>query len=137
MNDRFSNPEIIKLSIRVADTLGIKLPDEDYLMQKLNLQNPVATIVKENNYSLWIDRYYVAYSHEDEVDIHYVYLTRHHISEECNSYQEASLDRNNDIRLPKQIEKQFRNALMQMKKQQQKTYVPKKYQDKIKHMAVL
>ncbi len=63
--------------------------------------------------TLWVDRYYIAYQLGDG-DIHYVYLTKHHIREEIISYQTASKERGIKVELSVDIRKQFARALKWM-----------------------
>lgn len=76
-------------------------------------------MVKSNYYTLWIDRYYIAYSHDDEHEIHYVYLSQHHIKEEWESY----LDAKGSSLLPGHIEQQFRYAQENMDHHEQKYWI--------------
>jgi len=58
----------VAIARRVADNLGVILPHEAVLMNILNIQNPYPLAVESNLYTLWIDRYYIAYSHDGETE---------------------------------------------------------------------
>lgn len=119
MNKKLPVEKIIALTHVVADRLGITLPADAIMAGKLNMQNPYALVVKSNRYTLWIDRYYIAYSHDDEHEIHYVYLTEHHIKEESDSY----LDADGSSSLPGHIEQQFRFAQQAMAQYDKKYWI--------------
>ena len=119
MNKKLPIEKIISLTHVVAGHLGITLPDDAAMAAKMNMQNPYPLVVKSNYYTLWIDRYYIAYSHDDEHEIHYVYLTQHHIKEESESY----LDAKGISMLPGHIEQQFRCARENMEKSERKYWV--------------
>jgi len=119
MNKKLPIEDIIALTHVVADQLAITLPDDTVMAGKLNLQNPHPLVVKSNSYTLWIDRYYIAYSHDDEHEIHYVYLTEHHIKEESESY----LDAKGASLLPGHIEQQFRYAHENMAEHERKFWI--------------
>ncbi|HRY13663.1 MAG TPA: hypothetical protein P5309_08830 [Syntrophomonadaceae bacterium] len=119
MNKKLPIEKIMALTHVVADHLAITLPDDAVMAGKLNLQNPHPLVVKSNFYTLWIDRYYIAYSHDDEHEIHYVYLTEHHIKEEMESY----LDAKGASSLPGHIEQQFRYAYQNMAEHEKKFWI--------------
>jgi hypothetical protein len=119
MNKKLPIENIIALAHVVADQLAITLPDDAVMAGKLNLQNPHPLVVKSNYYTLWIDRYYIAYSHDDEHEVHYVYLTEHHIKEESDSY----LDAKGESLLPGHIEQQFSYAHENMAKHEKKFWI--------------
>lgn len=119
MNNKLPIENIIAIAKRVAGQLGITMPHEAVLMNKLNMQNPYPLVVKSNLFTLWIDRYYIAYSHDDETEIHYVYVSQHHIKEEWESY----LGADGASLLPGHIEEQFKFALERMETHEQKYWI--------------
>ena len=126
MKNILSIKEVINLSKSVSDDLGMSLEDDAVLLKKLAQKSPVPLIVKNNNCRLWLDRFYIAYSHDDENDVHYVYLTEFHIREECHSYALARNQRKSDVRLPGQIEEQFSTALKEINKSKKSYHIFKR-----------
>jgi hypothetical protein len=65
---------------------------------------------------LWIDPYYIAYSHDSEREIHYPYLTEYHIEEEHASYLWGLQHRRIEKGLPEQIAQTFEAARSAMRR---------------------
>lgn len=103
------------LAVKVGEMLGVQMPAKNYFLDRLNesgIKMPI--IYKSKDIQFWVDCEYVAYSRYDEDDIHYVYITREHISEERSSYRRANKERKESIKLPQQLAFLFRKALSEM-----------------------
>ena len=72
-------------------------------------QVPLPVVCRRKDGMMWVDKYYVAYQFADE-DVHYTYLTPHHMNEETASYKVASKLRGQDLRLPDDIQRAFQKA---------------------------
>lgn len=106
------------LAVKVGESLGAQMPAKNYFMDRLNepgingIKMPI--IYKSKDIQFWVDCEYIAYSRYDEKDIHYVYITRKHISEERSSYRRVNKERKESIKLPQQLAFLFRKALSEM-----------------------
>lgn len=107
------------LAVKVGEMLGVQMPAKNYFWDRLNengvngVKMPI--IYKSKDIQFWVDCEYIAYSRYDEDDIHYVYITRKHVSDERASYRRASRERKESIKLPQQLAFLFRKALSEMK----------------------
>ena len=73
--------DVVKI---ITDTLvhfGLDYPYNE-IRQNFRADIPVPVIVENKEVTVWIDKYYVAYSMQDEIEVHYLYITRRHLNEE-------------------------------------------------------
>ena len=63
--------------------------------------------------TIWVDRYYVAYQLGDG-DVHYTYISQHHLAEELLAYRKASEERDVAMALPLDILRCFHMAKLEM-----------------------
>ena len=63
--------------------------------------------------TIWVDRYYVAYQIGDG-DVHYTYISKHHLAEEVFAYRKASEERGVAMALPLDILRCFHVAKLEM-----------------------
>jgi hypothetical protein len=106
---------VATLAVKVGEMLGVQMPAKNYFLDRLNesgIKMPI--IYKSKDIQFWVDCEYIAYSRYDEDDIHYVYITRQHISEERASYRETSKERKEPNCIPQQVSHVFRKALSEM-----------------------
>ncbi len=78
---------LISYAVKVAQKLGLSIPDPNYILSQMNLKIPQPIIVDNGTYQMWIDKYYIAYSKCDSPQVKYIYITKEHIKEECESMQ--------------------------------------------------
>lgn len=104
---KLSRHDIIQYAEKAANKLGIKLPSVKIIHKQLKDILPLPVMVDNGKYQLWIDMHYIAYSRQDEKEIHYVYITQHHINEEYDSYRKARALRKNKVCLPQNIKNSF------------------------------
>ena len=107
-----TNKEVAKVAKQVAKNLGMKIPPEFYIVKKFEYIYPVPMIYSNDMYQLWVDRYYIAYSRYDEVDVHYIYLKKNHIWEERKNCKESQ----KEVKLPDNINRVFKDSLLKMKR---------------------
>lgn len=106
---------VYRLARMVADKHGFPWMDYGRVQKQYRAKYGLPVMVENNAGTLWVDRYYIAYQLNDG-DVHYVYLTKHHIREEIGSYREASTERGIKVELPTDIKQQFSTALKRMTK---------------------
>lgn len=76
----------------------------------------VPAILRTNRQDmLWIDPECIAHQHGSD-PVRYLFLSKAHIVEEYSSYRDASQERKQEIRIPKEIDRQFRAALKLMRR---------------------
>jgi hypothetical protein len=94
--------EIMSLATIIAEKLHIKIKNKEKIEKELSKSDGEITILMSEHFTLWIDRYYIAYSSDLEPQVYYAYLTMEHIKEELrhifkqlktvtNSYEEKTL----------------------------------------------
>lgn len=115
MNKYLPVKDVVALAEKIAFDLGISINDKENLATKLVGKYVPPQIYKNGIVSLWVDRFYIAYSYEDSDKIEYVYVSQEHISEERDSYMLASMQRGYSIDLPLQIDTQFSIAQCEMR----------------------
>lgn len=114
-HDYISLQKLQQLASETALTNGLAPARREDIsrMYYASEKNQFPIIVRCDVGTLWVDKYYVAYQIEDG-DVHYTYISKHHISEEICSYRAASRERDSRINLPPDIMKAFREAHYQM-----------------------
>lgn len=108
MREYITGRALCKAAELTAELYGLKCPSREAVWKMFNMAGvyPQPLISVCDNGMLWVDRYYVAYQIGDG-DVHYTYLTRHHIAEECTACKEASKKRGEEITLPTDIRRCF------------------------------
>lgn len=101
---------VYRLARTVADRFALSWIDYGRVQKQYRARYGLPVMVENDTGTLWVDRYYIAYQLGDG-DIHYVYLTKHHIREEIISYQAASKERGIKVELSADIKKQFARTL--------------------------
>ena len=78
-----TDARILNLAREVAGNLGIAVKNPQRILLNMRPKSiPITTILCNKNHTLWIDKYYIAYSKTGNLDVRYVYITRNHIKEE-------------------------------------------------------
>ena len=106
---------VYRLARIVAQRYGFSWMEYGRVQKQYRERYGLPLVIENDCGMLWIDRYYIAYQLEDG-EVHYVYLTKHHIHEEMLSYKEASKERGVKVDLPGDIKQQFSLVLRQMAK---------------------
>ena len=107
--------QVMDIVRSLCSKLGIKLNEREVL-QNMQAKDYPTTIKSWKNITIWIDRDYISISHDEEVDVHYIYLSRCHIKEELPNINKRlkTVKNMNDYILLSSIERQMRNALDDM-----------------------
>jgi len=108
--DRLKNNDVIVFAERAAKKLGMELPSKAWMLRYLEAKLPIPILVENETAQLWIDPFYIAYSHDSEREIHYPYLTEYHIEEEHASYLWGLQHRRIEKGLPEPIAQAFETA---------------------------
>jgi len=107
---------IIKIANYLSDILGLGRVNENAVRRNYYSQYGVPEVVENLRGMLWVDKYYVAYCMKADGELHYVYLTWHHILEERKSYRMAAGHPGEKKPvLPVDIEEQFMTRQAYMK----------------------
>lgn len=130
---QMTNRKVIALANVVADELGIEIDDEK-ILKAIGAQNAIPVIIDKNEYQLWIDAHYVAYSKKDEKSVKYIYMDLHHVKEQKQDIL-SMLKRNKqakaNVGVLKNILNQMLNAEKNMDSTRKKFFIRKKYVAKI------
>jgi len=73
---------VIRLAIEAAARWGTLISSEAEQRILISKPEPLPAIYRWAGAALWVDRYYVAFVHDDVPGVEYLYLTRQHIIEE-------------------------------------------------------
>lgn len=112
-----SDQNVSDLAVQLGKRLGLdSMPPTEVILTQMRRQNSLPQIYGNGSVRVWVDLYYIAYSYEDEPDVHYYYVTDLHVWEEMNSYRVAREWHKSNVRLPADIRKQFSGALAKMRK---------------------
>jgi uncharacterized protein YfaT (DUF1175 family) len=123
--------EVIDIAEEVALKINIIISSKDIILKHINKALPVPMLFNNDNYQMWVDKYYIAYSNSNETKIHYVYLTKKHISEEYYSYNEVRRKRGIESYLPQDINDTFIQAINKMSFTDKNYYISKEFQKRI------
>jgi hypothetical protein len=77
--------DILKLAQETAVKLGIRIDDPALVLENMMPRIGTATVFSNEDYSLWIDRHYIAYTINFKPEIVYVFTDKVHVSEELRS----------------------------------------------------
>ena len=80
-----NHADILELAQATAKRIGIRIENPTLVLENMKPRVGIATILCNNNYSLWIDRHYIAYADVSKPEIVYVFADEEHISEELRS----------------------------------------------------
>ena len=135
MRKKLSNEQIVKLASMVANDLGMKALDENALIKGLRKNPIMPTIIRDGHAQLWVDRYYIAYSLEDEKVVHYVYITPEHAKEELLDLAKRILKcaKSEEADMLRDIMRQLKNAL----RTERTFYIKSKYRRMMESTSIL
>ena len=80
-----NHADILELAQATAKRLGIRVENTALVLKNMKPRVGIATILCNKNYTLWVDRHYVAYADNSKPEIVYVFADEDHISEELRS----------------------------------------------------
>ena len=103
---------VYSLARRVAAAHGLELPSYEKFALEYFSPIPLPLVTENRSGRLWLDRYYIAAQTGEEPV--YIYIAKHHISEEMFSWSTASGRRNTSIDIPDAVSLQFTVALLEM-----------------------
>jgi hypothetical protein len=141
-----NSDEIMSLAAFIAEKLHIKIKNKEQIEKELSKSKGETTILTNEHFTLWIDRYYIAYSSDLEPQVYYAYLTKEHIKEElrCILWQLKTVIDPYQIKTLLSIKRQFlaaqallKDAVIDFIKTNQLRYVWSKPQIKIPSNALV
>jgi len=103
-----------RLALSISKRLGMTILDEKRLLDRLR-ENQI-TVYRGKDYTLWIERHYIAVAPYAVDDVTYLYLTRHHITEELKTEHLLRKMRSTTA-LDSKARSQFRAALGAMNRE--------------------
>ncbi len=118
--------KVLHLANTVSTIYSLPFIPAKTLMQQYSTKSPMPIIMENEKGRIWVDKYYIAIQMTDGI-VRYVYLTRHHIQEEYQSYLFARRTRRNRVYLPDTIKKEFQSATSKMNRKNKNYYVFEKW----------
>ena len=118
--------KILHLANTVSTIYRLPFIPAKKLMQQYSTKSPMPIILENEKGRIWVDKYYIAIQMTDGI-VRYVYLTRHHIQEEYQSYLLARHTRRNRVYLPDAIKKEFQSATRKMYRENKNHHVFEKW----------
>lgn len=114
-NDFVSLQKLQQIASGTALTNGlVPVPREEIARMYYMNDKKLLPIIKQCDAGmLWVDRYYVAYQIGDG-DVHYTYISKHHLAEEVLAYRAASERCDMAMTLPLDIQLCFHEAKQEM-----------------------
>lgn len=76
--------DLLSLAVKTAKHLGITEIDTVMIARNMKRRFCVTSIFSNSNYTLWVDKYYIAYCNNETQHLTYVMLDRKHIKEELS-----------------------------------------------------
>lgn len=127
MRDSITGRALCMAAERTAKLYGLRCPAREDIWKMYNTacRYPLPIITGCDNGMLWVDRYYVAYQ-IGSGDVHYTYLTRHHIAEECAAYKHASDERGEKVAMPPDIRRCFAEVKRILKENNMNCWISEK-----------
>jgi len=118
---------IIKIANYLSYMFELGRVDENAARRNYYSPYGVPQVVANPQGTLWVDKYYIAYCMNEDDELHYVYLTWHHIIEERRSYREAA-GQPGAIKpvLPEDIAEQFKLVQAYLKENKTAVWVKSK-----------
>lgn len=104
--------DVAHMALSICELLGIHVDTSD-LSRRFRNRKLLPVVYENNEYSIWIDRYYIAIEWNQDGKIHYAYLTRKHVYEEWHA-DLVSRNEGRNIALDSSIRKQFATAWAKM-----------------------
>ena len=77
--------DILELARKIAARLGIRIKNSALILKNMKPKTGIATFLYNEDFILWIDKHYIAYSDKCLPEIVYVFADREHVSEELRS----------------------------------------------------
>jgi len=126
---RMNANRVLMLAEIVAAELGLKLTDKMNILKGLKAKFPIPLILSQNGYRVWLDRYYIAYSKNDEWFVHYIYISREHTREELSAVLKMLDVETNllELKMLNNIRAQLANAVRKMNSDGTAYYILPKY----------
>ena len=104
--------DVAHMALSICELLNIRVDVSD-LTRRFRKRKLLPVVYESNDYSIWIDRYYIAIEWNQDGKIHYAYLTRKHVYEEWHADLIARKEGRNAA-LDSSIRKQFSTAWKKM-----------------------
>jgi len=80
-----NHEDILELARETADRLGIRIKDPALVLNNMKPAIGITTILYNEDFTLWIDKRYIAYGDNFKPEIVYVFADEEHVSEELRS----------------------------------------------------
>jgi len=77
--------DILEIARKTAVRLGIRIKDPALVLSNMKPFIGVTTILYNRDFTLWIDKHYIAYSDNFKPEVVYVFADEEHIGEELRS----------------------------------------------------
>ena len=77
--------DILKIAEATAVRLGIRIKDSDLILQNMKPKPGIVTILYSDDFTLWVDKHYIAYGDNSKPEIVYVFTDEVHAHEELRS----------------------------------------------------
>lgn len=107
--------EVCKLALSISERLGLIVSEPEKLLERVR-QDQIAMYLGQD-YTLWVNRHYIAVVPYGINDVTYLYVTRHHITEETRT-DHALRIRHRPTALDSKARSQFKWALNAMNREQ-------------------
>lgn len=117
--------EVSALAVKTAKQIHLRIPPQAEVVGLLEQRESLPQFYSDGTLQLWVDKCYIAHSSVDAPHVHYIYLTARHINEERYSFRQARKERNNRVAIPRNIEKQFNEALDTMSEEKKFVIIEK------------
>ena len=77
--------DILDLARETAGRLGIRMIDPALVLKNMKPKIGITTILRSEDYIMWIDKHYIAYGESFKPEVVYVFTDEEHVSEELRS----------------------------------------------------
>jgi hypothetical protein len=76
---------ILELALETAGRLGIRVKDPALILKNMKPKIGITTILSNEDYTLWVDKHYIAYNEKAKAEVVYIFADQEHINEELRS----------------------------------------------------
>jgi hypothetical protein len=80
-----NHEDISELARVTANRLGIPISDPALVLSNMKPPTGITSILYKGNFTLWVDKHYIAYGNDRKPEVVYVFADREHIGEELRS----------------------------------------------------
>jgi hypothetical protein len=80
-----NHEDILELARATANRLGIPISDPALVLSNMKPPTGITSILYKGDFTLWVDKHYIAYGNDRKPEVVYVFADKEHISEELRS----------------------------------------------------